>query len=102
MAQRPAGPPPVQTLPIDELYVICQWSVQALADELLISEEAAKDLLEAAYNQRRVQVLGTSMFAGVMVDDRWIVVESRERIREATREWQALRAMERQFEPDPE
>jgi hypothetical protein len=36
-------------LTADEQYVLCWWSVQALAEELLISEDAAEELLEAAY-----------------------------------------------------
>ena len=43
-------------------------------------------------------MLGNSMFAGVQVDGRWVVVEGRQQITAAAREWQALRAMERQFE----
>jgi hypothetical protein len=89
---------PGDKLPVDELYVLCHWSVQALAADLAIAEDAAADLLEAAYDQGRVQILGTSMFAGVQCDGRWVVVEGRARLREATREWQALRAMERQFD----
>jgi hypothetical protein len=84
-------------LPVDEQFVLATWSVRALAEELFISEEAATDLLEAAYSQGRVQILGTSMFAGVICDGRWLVVEGRDNLTRATREWQALQAMERQF-----
>jgi hypothetical protein len=38
------------------------------------------------------------MFSGVQVDGRWVVVEGRANLTAATREWQALRALERQFE----
>jgi hypothetical protein len=79
----------------DEQFVLCWWSVQALAEALLIAEDAAKDLLEGAYDQGRVQILGNSYFAGVQVDGRWIVVEGRTRITQATHEWQTLRALER-------
>ena len=88
-------------LPLDELHVLCQWSVHALADELQISEAAAGDLLEAAYAQGRVQILGNGYFAGVQCDGRWVVVEGRAKLTLATREWQALRAMERQFTDEP-
>ena len=54
-------------------------------------------LLEAAYAQGRVQILGNGYFAGVQCDGRWVVVEGRARITQATREWQALRQLERQF-----
>jgi hypothetical protein len=86
--------PPALPLPEDELYVLCHWACEALAETLSIEVDEAKDLLEAAYNQDRVQVLGTSMFAGVMCDDRWVVVEGRARITEATHEWVTLRNME--------
>jgi DNA-binding transcriptional regulator LsrR (DeoR family) len=85
-------------LPIDEQYLLCQWSVEALANELAISEEAASDLLEAAYDQGRIQILGNSYFAGVQCDGRWVVVEGRANLTRATQEWQTLRAMERQLE----
>jgi hypothetical protein len=82
----------------DEQFVLCWWSVQALAEELKISEDAAEALLEAAYHEGRIQILGTSMFAGVQCDGRWVVVEGRTRITEATHEWQTLRAMKHQLE----
>jgi hypothetical protein len=85
-------------LPVDEQFVLCTWSVDAVADELQISFDAATDLMEAAYNQGRIQILGNSHFAGVQCDGRWLVVEGRANLTRATREWQALRAMERQFE----
>jgi hypothetical protein len=85
-------------LTVDEQFVLCTWSVQALANELLISEEAATELLEAAYAQGRIQILGNGYFAGVQVDGRWLVVEGRARLTQATREWQTLRAMERDLE----
>jgi hypothetical protein len=71
-------------LTVDEQFVLCTWSVQALAEELAISEEAATDLLEAAYAQGRIQILGNSYFAGVQCDGRWVVVEGRARITQAT------------------
>jgi hypothetical protein len=85
-------------LPVDEQFVLCTWSVDALADELKISFEAATDLLEAAYAQGRIQILGNSFFAGVQCDGRWLVVEGRANLTRATREWQTLRALERQLE----
>ena len=87
-------------LPVDEQYVLCHWSVEAIADELKISFDAAADLLEAAYAQGRIQILGTGYFAGVQVDGRWIVVEGRARITEATHEWVTLRALERDLDND--
>jgi hypothetical protein len=85
-------------LPVDEQFVLATWSCDALADELNISFDAAKDLLEGAYAQGRIQILGNGYFAGVQCDGRWLVVEGRANLTRATREWQALRAMERQFE----
>jgi hypothetical protein len=85
-------------LPIDEQYVLCQWSVEALADELKIAEDAAAELLEAAYAEGRVQILGNGYFAGVQCDGRWVVVEGRANLTAATREWQMLRTMDREFE----
>jgi hypothetical protein len=85
-------------LPVDEQYVLCTWSVDAVAAELGISVDDAAELLEAAYAQGRVQILGNGYFAGVQVDGRWVVVEGRANLTAATREWQTLRAMERQFE----
>jgi hypothetical protein len=84
-------------LPDDELFVLCTWAVQAVAADLGIDEDAY-GLLGAAEAQGRIQVLGTSMFAGVQVDDRWVVVEGRANLTRATQEWQTLRAMERQLE----
>jgi hypothetical protein len=89
--------PPADRLTADEQFVLCWWSVQALAEAMLISEDAAKDLLEAAYDQGRVEIRGNHMFAGVQVDGQWILVEGRARITEATREWLILRDMERQL-----
>jgi hypothetical protein len=85
-------------LPADEQFVLCHWSVEALAEELKISYDAAADLLEAAYAQGRVQILGNNYFAGVQCDGRWLVVEGRANLTRATREWQMLRAMERELE----
>jgi hypothetical protein len=85
-------------LPVDEQFVLAHWSVEALADELKISFDAAKDLMEAAYEQGRIQILGNGYFAGVQCDGRWLVVEGRANLTRATSEWQALRFMERQFE----
>jgi hypothetical protein len=87
-----------ELLPPDEQFVLAHWSVEALADELQISYDAAKDLLEAAYSQGRVQMIGNSSLAGVTCDGQWVVVESRARLAESTREWQVLRHMKRQFE----
>ena len=101
----PANPslaPESERLPVDEQFVLAHWSVEALADQLGISYDDAKDLMEAAYHQGRVQILGNSHFSGVACDGRWIVVEGRANLTAATRQWQTLRAMERQFEPDPE
>jgi hypothetical protein len=101
MAQRPpAHPlaPEADRLPPDEQYVLCHWSVEALADELAIAFDVAADLLEAAYAQGRIEIVGNGYFAGVQCDGRWVVVEGRARITQATREWQALRQLEQQFE----
>jgi hypothetical protein len=89
-------------LPSDEVVVLGTWACQALAAELAISEEEAKDLLAAAYDQGRVQVLGNSYFAGVQCDGRWVVVEGRARITAATREWQTLRHLQCQFDNQEE
>jgi hypothetical protein len=94
----PSLAPEGDRLPVDEQVVIATWSVDAVADELKISFDAAKDLLEAAYNQGRIQILGNSHFAGVACDGRWLVVEGRANLTRATREWQALRTLEREFE----
>jgi hypothetical protein len=85
-------------LPDDELFVLGAWAVQKLAADLGIDEDDACALLEAAYAQGRVQVLGNSHVAGVAVDGRWVVVEARGRLTEATHQWRALRHMQRQFE----
>ncbi len=85
-------------LPSDEVVVLGTWACQALAAELAISEEEAKDLLAAAYHQGRVQILGNSYFTGVQCDGRWVVVEGRANLTAATREWQTLRHMQRQFD----
>jgi hypothetical protein len=55
------------------------------------------ELLEAAYAKGRVQILGNDYFAGVQCDGKWILVEGRARITQATREWQTLRAMKHQL-----
>ena len=89
--------PPADRLTADEQFVLCWWSVQALAEELLISEDAATELLEAAYDKGRVEILGNDYFAGVQCDGKWILVEGRARITQATREWQTLRAMKHQL-----
>jgi hypothetical protein len=86
-------------LPEDELYVLCHWASQAVAEAMHISDDQAADLLAAASDSHRVAILGNNHFAGVTVDDRWVVAVGRARITEATHEWQALRAMETQF-PD--
>jgi len=100
MAQRPSAHPLADErdrLPADEQYVLCHWSVEALADELKISYDAAADLMEAAYAQGRIEIVGNGYFAGVQCDGRWVVVEGRANLTAATREWQTLRALERQF-----
>jgi hypothetical protein len=63
--------PPADRLTDDEQFVLCWWSVQALAEELLISTDAATELLEAAYAKGRVQILGNDYFAGVQCDGKW-------------------------------
>jgi hypothetical protein len=101
----PAHPPladPADRLPVDEQFVLAHWSVEAVADELKISFDAATDLMADAYAQGRVQMIGNHMFAGVACDGRWVVVEGRANLTAAARQWQTLRAMERQFEPPPE
>jgi hypothetical protein len=86
--------PPAPLLPADELYVLCHWACEALAADLSISVDDAKAALAVAESQGRVQVLGNGYFAGVQCDDRWVVVEGRARITQATHEWQTLCAME--------
>jgi hypothetical protein len=93
----PPARPVADALTGDEQFVLCWWSVQALAEELLISTDAATELLEAAYAKGRVQILGNDYFAGVQCDGKWILVEGRARITQATREWQTLRAMKHQL-----
>jgi hypothetical protein len=90
--------PPAPLLPDDELFVLCHWACEALAAELAISVDDAKAALAVADAQDRVQVLGTSMFAGVMCDDRWVVVEGRARITQATQEWITLRNLEQDLQ----
>ena len=85
-------------LPDDELFVLCTWAVQAVAADLGIDEDDAYGLLGAAEAQGRIQVLGTSMFAGVQVDGRWVVVEGRANLTRATQEWVTLRELNRDFE----
>jgi hypothetical protein len=87
-----------KVLPEDELMVLCTWAVQAVAADLGIDEDDAYELMRVAESTARIQVLGNSYFAGVQVDGKWVVVEGRARITQATREWQTLRAMQRQFE----
>jgi hypothetical protein len=93
----PSGPRDLQ-LPEDEQYVLCHWAVQAVAADLGIDEDQALALMGSAQGQGRVQILGNGYFAGVQCDGRWLVVEGRARLTLATREWQTLRAMEREFE----
>ena len=93
---RPAGPQH-DRLPGDELIVLCTWAVQAVVADLGIDEDDAYALLENAQAGGRVQILGNHQFAGVQVDGRWVVVEGRARITEATREWQTLRELKHQL-----
>jgi hypothetical protein len=88
---------PPEHLPPDEQVVLCTWSVDALADGLAISFDDAYDLMEAAYHQGRIQILGNDMFAGVQCDGRWLVVEGRANLTRATQEWVTLREMEEQL-----
>jgi hypothetical protein len=85
-------------LPDDELFVLGTWAAQKLAADLGVDQDDAYALLEAASAQGRVQVLGDSHVAGIAVDGRWVVVEARGRLTEATHEWQTLRHMKRQLE----
>jgi hypothetical protein len=89
--------PPAPLLPSDELFVLCTWAVQAVAADLGVDEDDAYALLGAAEAQDRVQVLGDASVAGVQVDGRWVVVEGRARITQATQEWVTLRALEREL-----
>jgi hypothetical protein len=84
-------------LPEDEAFVLCHWAMQAVAEGMLISEDAAMDLLIRAQEQGRLEILGTSRFAGVQCDGKWLIIAGRDRITEATHEWQTLRAMEAQL-----
>jgi hypothetical protein len=98
MAQRPAGPPPVDQLPVDEQVVLGKWAVEAFAAEMGYDDDTARVGLEMAHRQGRVQMVGDAHTAGVLLDGRWVVVETRARLTEATHEWQTLRALEREFE----
>jgi hypothetical protein len=85
-------------LPVDQQVILGKWSVQQVAEDLAISYDDARDLMENAYNQGRVQMLGTDMFAGIQVDGKWVFVAGRVQLQQAAVEWATLRAMERQFE----
>jgi hypothetical protein len=87
-----------KVLPPDELYVLCTWAVQAIAADMGIDTDDAYALLQNAEATARVQIRGNAYFAGVTVDDRWVVVEGRARITQATREWVTLRTLDREFE----
>jgi len=102
MAQQPPGHPRVEQLPVDEQVVLGKWAVEMFAAEMGYDDAAARSGLELAYHQGRVQMVGDDHTAGVLLDGRMLVAETRARLTEATREWQTLRAMERQFEPPPE
>jgi hypothetical protein len=85
-------------LPKDEQTVLFHWTVQALAESMLITEEQAVDLLDNANQAGRVAIRGNDYFAGVEIDGKWVFVQGRRRLTEATHEWQTLRFLERQFE----
>jgi hypothetical protein len=85
-------------LPDDQQYILAHWSAQQVAEDLAIPFDDAVDLLERAYEQDRVQILGTSMFAGIRVDGRWVFVTGRHQLQQAAQEWATLRAMDRQFD----
>ena len=89
---------PAPLLPADELFVLCTWAVQAVAADLGVDEDDAYALLGAAEAQDRVQVLGNASVAGVQVDGRWVVVEGRVRITQATEEWITLRNLEHELQ----
>jgi hypothetical protein len=101
MAQRPPAYPlaePDDQLPIVEQNILAYASVVALAESLLIDEDQAVDLLFRAHEQGRVAIIGNQVFAGVQVDEKWIVVKGREWLRHATHAYMTLQYMERQFE----
>jgi hypothetical protein len=87
-------------LPWDQQVVLGSWACDAVADDLGISYDDAKDLLAAAHEQGRVQMLGNSRIAGVAVDGRWVVVEGRYQLQQAALEWATLRMLDRQFDDD--
>ena len=81
-----------------EQNILAHHSVEALAEAMLISVDAACDLLFKANEAGRVAILGNDYFAGVQVDGQWIVVRGRDWLRQAAQEYATLRFMERQFE----
>lgn len=85
-------------LPVDQQVILGKWSVEQVAENLAIDYDEARDLMERAFEQGRIQMLGTSQFAGVQVDGRWVLVVGRYQLQQAAHEWAALRAMERDLE----
>jgi hypothetical protein len=92
----PAHPPPSR-LPPDEQDVLCHWSVNEVAESMLITREQALDLLVNANEAGRLSIAGNRHFVGVQVDGKWIVVVGRDRLTAATNEWVTLRELDRQF-----
>jgi hypothetical protein len=90
--------PPFEDLPVDEQFVLCHWAVQSVAASMLITEDQATDLLRDANDAGRLAIAGNGYFAGVAVDEKWVVVEGRARLTEATHEWVTLRAMEQDLQ----
>jgi hypothetical protein len=89
---------PADRLPIVEQNILAYASTVVLAEELLISETDAVDLLAAAHDQGRVAIVGNNLFAGVQVDGQWIVVKGRDWLRHAAQAYMTLQYMERQFD----
>jgi hypothetical protein len=85
-------------LPIVEQNVLAHASVVALAEALQVPEVEAAELLERAWDQGRVAILGDAERAGVTLDGQWIVIRGRAWLRQAAQEYLTLEFMERQFE----
>jgi hypothetical protein len=85
-------------LSVVEQTILAHVSVEALAEAMLISADDACDLLFRANEAGRVEIKGNDHFAGVLLDDQWIVLRGRQWLRVAAQEYATLRFMERQFE----
>ena len=82
----------------DEQVVLGKWAVEAHAVEMGYDYDTARVSLEGAYRQGRVQMVGDDHTAGVLLDGRMLVVETRARLAEAAHEWATLRFMKDQLD----